>query len=224
MEKQTRFKEEEDEYFDARSDVGSTGDGGHITGLPRGREDDEDDRVSFMTGSTGKSSFNINKYFITPIEQRELSMARSKLQRYDERINQEKEKIDTIKHDIQAVSKEIAEKQSQVTFMQMEDEALILEFIQAKLIYELEYRKKQMHEKEVKRLKKIREQKETECLRKGWTLQREQANRRKHEHQTEHIVDQVNRIQSMVEDLSEDVQHYRTLDKKLKSTIQQSNF
>jgi len=223
MEKQTRFKEEEDEYFDARSDVGSAGDG-HITGLPRGREDDDDDRVSFMTGSTGKSSFNINKFFITPIEQRELSMARSKLQRYDERINHEKEKIEAIKHDIQAVSKEIAEKQSQVAFLQMEDEALVLEFIQTKLIYELECRKKQMHEKEVKRLKKIRETKETECLRKGWTLQREQANRRKHEHQTEHIVDQVNRIQSMVEDLSEDVQHYRALDKRLKSTIHQSNF
>ncbi|KAG2379342.1 hypothetical protein C9374_007481 [Naegleria lovaniensis] len=208
--KQTRFTNDDDTEEDPEKHVGF-----HDADF-----DKLSDRLSFMTGSTGKSSFNMNKFFINPVEQRELSMGRAKLKRYDERIATEIDKIQELKHQITQVTRVIADHHAQISYLQVDEEALKLEFIKAKLEYELECRKRQMHEKEIKHLRKIREAKENEFLRKGWRLQKEQAVLRKHESKTTDIVQQVNRIQNEVEDLEEDVHHYKSLDRKLKSTIQ----
>ncbi|EFC42965.1 predicted protein [Naegleria gruberi] len=165
----------------------------------------------------------MNKFFISPIEQRELSMARAKIQRFDERIGTEYQKIQDLKNQIVQITQQIAESQAHTAYLQLDEEALKLEFIQAKLIYEMECRKKQMQEREMKNLRKVREAKENEFLRKGWRLQKAEAIRRKQETKTTDIVSQVSRIQSTVEELTEDVHHYKALDKKLKSSIQ-NNF
>ena len=213
--KQTRFKEADqlDEYI-------SDEEGGL-------REQDLDklsDNASFMTGSTGKSSFNINKFFINPMEQRELSMERNKLKRLDERLQTELVKIEDLKNQITLVTRVIADNHAHVSYLQVDEEALKLEFVKAKLVYELECRKKQINEKEVKHLRKIKEARENEYLRKGWILQKEQAIRRKHESKTLDVVHQVNRIQNEVVELADDVRHYRTLDRKLKASIQTTQF